>query len=106
MTETLLGLLIRAAFAVAGTVLTTCLIPYLKEKRLYAVIKKAVEAAEKLSQSARFDKKEYVLSVLRSRGVRMTPEVDAIVEGCVLELDLLLAGLRSPGPEEHAGDNL
>lgn len=106
MTETVLSVLIRAAFAVAGTVLTTYLIPYLKEKRLYAVIKKAVEAAEKLSQSARFDKKEYVLSVLRSRGVRMTPEVDAIVEGCVLELDLLLAGLRSSGPEEHTGDKI
>ncbi|MBQ7171249.1 MAG: hypothetical protein IJR89_03110 [Clostridia bacterium] len=99
MTETIVGILIKAVLAAAGAVLTTYLVPFLKEKRLYAVVKKAVEAAEKLSQNARFDKKEYVFSVLRSRGVRITPEVDAVVEGCVLELDLLLSGLFS-SPEE------
>ena len=51
-------------------------------------VKKAVEAADKLSEREKLDKKEYVRRILASAGVHLCDAVDAVIEGCVLELDL------------------
>ena len=51
------------------------------------------EAAEKLSETQQIDKNEYVKRVLASANVKLTDTVNAIIEGCVLELDLMISGL-------------
>ena len=66
------------------------LVPWLKEKRLYNIVKKGVMAAEKLAESGQLpkvDKKAYVLKFLMSRGIEITGEVETFIEAAVKELD-------------------
>lgn len=83
----------RVLFLVLGTLVSRYLIPWLKEKRLLSLVRRAVEAAEKLAENSKLDKKEYVVTVLRSAGVTVTPTVEAMIEGCVMELDMMLSGI-------------
>lgn len=64
-------------------------IPWLRERHLDGIIKKYVEAAEKLCASGQLTipKKEFVISLLQKRGIPITDEVDACIEACVVELD-------------------
>ena len=55
-----------------------------------------MEAAEKLSEHKSIDKKEYVKKILSAMGIRLSETVEAIIEGCVLELDLLISNVRDP----------
>ena len=55
-----------------------------------------VFAAEKLSETQDIDKNEYVKRVFASANVKLTDAVNAIIEGCVLELDLMISGLSAP----------
>ena len=69
-------------------------IPWLKEKQLYGVIKKFVRAAEKLGDNgtiAKEAKLEYVTALLAKRGVKVGPEVRAMIESAVGDLDDELA---------------
>ena len=66
--------------------------PWLEEKRIYNMVKKFVEAAEKLAESGvieKVDKKAKVIELLESKGITVTPEVDAFIEAAVKELDLV-----------------
>lgn len=66
-------------------------IPWLKDKRLYDMICRFVRAAQKLADTGAIDKttkKEYVISLLKAKGVVITPEVDAMIESAVFDLDL------------------
>lgn len=68
------------------------LIPFLQEKRLFNVVKNLVKAAEKMAESGvieKCDKKEKVIELLRKKGIQITDEVDALIEACVKELDLI-----------------
>ncbi len=70
----------------------TDLVPFLKEKRLYALIKNLVEGAEKMAESGMIekkDKKATVIKWLEEKGVEITPAVDAFIEAAVKELDLV-----------------
>ena len=71
-----------AAPFIAGTV-----VPWLKEKRLYGVVKHFVEAAEKLAENNDINKKEYVVRLLESKGIEITDEVEAYIESAVINLD-------------------
>lgn len=71
-----------AAPFIAGTV-----VPWLKEKRLYGIVKHFVEAAEKLSENNTINKKEYVVHLLESKGIEITDEVEAYIESAVINLD-------------------
>ena len=64
-------------------------IPWLRERRLDGIIRKYVEAAEKLCASGQLTipKKEFVISLLKKRGIPITDEVNACIEACVIELD-------------------
>lgn len=69
------------------------LVPWLKEKRLYNIVKKAVMAAEKLAESGQLpkvDKKAYVEKFLISRGVVINAEVETFIEAAVKEMDGLI----------------
>lgn len=68
------------------------LIPWLKEKRLYNVVKNFVRAAEKLAESGvieKVDKKAKVVELLESKGITVDATVEAFIESCVKELDLI-----------------
>ncbi len=99
--ETLIGTLVELAVGAVTLVLAYFLIPWLKEKRLISVVRKAVEAAEKLSEHQNFDKKEYVRRVLACAGIKLNETVEAMIEGCVLEIDLLISNIKDPEPDEN-----
>lgn len=77
------------------------LIPWLKEKRLIGIVRKAVEAAEKLAEHQSLDKKEYVRRVLACAGIKISETVEAMIEGCVLELDLLISNVKDPESDDN-----
>lgn len=67
-------------------------IPWLKEQRAFSAARKFVKAAHKLAQTGvipKANKKNYVLNMMQSCGIKVTPVVDAFVEAAVLELDHL-----------------
>lgn len=67
-------------------------IPWLKEKRLYNIVKSFVQAVEKLSESGvidKVDKKAKVIELLENRGIVVDATVDAFIESCVKELDIV-----------------
>ena len=66
-------------------------IPWLQEKHLYGLICKFVRAAEKLSDAGTIDKTaklSYVIGLIKNRlHIEMTPEIRAMIECAVGELD-------------------
>lgn len=81
---------IIAAIGIATYYIKTALIPWLKEKQLYSTVKKFVQAAEKLGSTGAIGKdkkKAYVVTLLESKGIEVTPEIDALIESAVQELD-------------------
>lgn len=65
-------------------------IPWLKERRLDGIVKKYVEAAEKMAASGQISKdmkKEFVRHLLEARGIHITEEVNALIEAAVIECD-------------------
>lgn len=90
--DEIIVLAVKLITAILGIILTTVVIPWLKEKRVYSIVKTAVRAAEKLAETAQIDKedkKEFVLEYLESRGIKITTEIEILIESCVEELDCL-----------------
>ena len=73
---------------VAAPFIRDTVVPWLKEKRLYGIVQHFVEAAEKLAENNRIDKKEYVLNMLKDKGIEITPEIEAYIESAVKKLDM------------------
>lgn len=73
---------------VAAPFIRETVVPWLKEKRLYGTVQHFVEAAEKLAENNKIDKKEYVLNMLKDKGIEITPEIEAYIESAVKKLDL------------------
>lgn len=68
------------------------LIPWLKEKRLYNTVERFVKAAEKLAESGvieKCDKKAKVVELLKNKGITVNETVEAFIESCVKELDII-----------------
>ena len=86
----LLEHLIEIVFAVAGVAVSTCLVPWLKEKKLYDTVKIAVNAAEKWAQNHDIDKRTWAEEQLAAAGIKTTPLVSAMIESAVSELDVML----------------
>ena len=67
-------------------------IPWLKEKRIYAVVKNFVQAVEKMAETGvinKTDKKAKVIELLQSKGIKVDTTVETLIESCVKELDML-----------------
>lgn len=94
--------IINLAIKLVGTVIVllvskTCL-PWIKEQRVYSTIRKLVQAAEKLAAAGairKVDKKSYVLRLLDEKGVAITPEIEAMIESAVEELDWMAAEIMA-----------
>lgn len=68
------------------------LIPSLKEKRIYNVVKNFVQAVEKMAEAGiipKTDKKKKVVELLESKNISVNVEVEAVIESCVKELDII-----------------
>lgn len=68
------------------------LVPWLKEKRLYNTVKNFVHAAEKLAESGvieKCNKKSEVIKLLKNKGIVVDETIEAFIESCVKELDLV-----------------
>ena len=84
----LIGILLTA---VVVPWLKTSAIPWMKEKQLYGLVKKFVQAAEKLAETGALEcveKKDYVVNLLVQKGYRMNDEIEAFIESAVKELDM------------------
>lgn len=72
--------------------ITNDLIPMLKEKHLYDMVKKFVQAAEKLAESGvikKADKKEMVINLLKNKGIVVDKVTESFIESAVKELDIV-----------------
>lgn len=77
-------------FAVLGLIVSTYVIPWLKNKNLYEQVRRFVLAAEKLAQNSKIDKKEWVLTQLQKNGVKVSEVVELMIESAVEEIDVAL----------------
>ncbi len=88
--------IIEAAFALIGVIITAIVIPFIRSKttvaqqqQINAWVKIAVAAAEQIytGSDRGVEKKAHVLSFLESKGVTLDVEsVDAMIEAAVYEL--------------------
>lgn len=95
------GGILQVVCALIGVLLTavvvpwlkTSAIPWMKEKQLYGLVQKFVQAAEKLAETGvleRKDKKQYVVKLLEQSGYNVNMETEAFIESAVKELDMTM----------------
>lgn len=95
------GGILQVVCALIGVLLTavvvpwlkTSAIPWMKEKQLYSLVQKFVQAAEKLAETGvleRKDKKQYVVKLLEQNGYKANAEIEAFIESAVKELDMTM----------------
>ena len=84
------------------------LVPWLKEKHLHNIVKNFVQAAEKLAESgviAKESKKDKVVELLESKGITVDATIDAFIESCVKELDIVTSVIYSEIVEVETEEN-
>lgn len=86
--------LIEIVFAVLGIVISTYVVPWLKEKKLYDTVKITVRAAEKWAETHEIDKRSWVEEQLGTLGITITPLLSAMIESAVKELDTALGKVK------------
>lgn len=96
------GVVVDAIITICGLVFTgVCIpwvvktgIPWLKEKHLYNIITTLVKAAEKMANAGSLTttKLDYVVQMLEKKGITLTPEVRAMIEAAVQDLDIAIDG--------------
>lgn len=78
--------------------------PWLEEKRIYNLISKFVEAAEKLAETGvikKTDKKQWVLNLLENNDIIIDEKISAFVESAVKQLDIVVDAVKDElTPEE------
>ena len=68
------------------------LIPWLKEQRIYSIVKTFVQAVEKMAESGiieKSDKKQKVIELLARKGIVINATIEAFIESAVKELDII-----------------
>ena len=91
-------LAVRILFLILSAVVSAYVIPWLKEKHLYGIVYKMVEAAEKWNRTHQIDKKQWVIDLLTERGIEVNAYVEALIDACVEELDIQIGTAL---PEEY-----
>lgn len=104
MSEIIISIFIEHLFQIVASIISIIvtgiilpmiredLIPFLKEKRLYNIVIIGVQAAEKLAETDQIkkaDKKQYVITYLKKKGVTITPEIETFIESVCKEIDLI-----------------
>lgn len=96
------NIIVEAIIAICGLLFTGVFIPWvkstgipwLKEKRLYGLASLFVKAAEKQCEAGTLTipKLDYVMQRLEEKGYQITPEVRAVIEAAVKDLDIAVDG--------------
>lgn len=104
--------IIEAAFALIGVIITAIVIPFIKSKTTVAQqqainswVRIAVAAAEQIyvGSGRGVEKKAHVLSFLKSKGITLDVEtVDAMIESAVYELTNGVIEIGAPVEAEKA----
>ena len=71
--------------------------PWLEEKRIYGLVQKFVEAAEKLAETGvieKCDKKDKVIELLEQSGIVVDNKIEAFIESAVKQLDLVIETIK------------
>ena len=104
MLETILNAVLPNIFEIIGTIISLIcayyvipyikeeLIPWLKEQRVYGIIKNFVQAVEKMAESGiieKADKKQKVIELLARKGIVINATIEAFIESAVKELDII-----------------
>lgn len=104
MLETILNAILPNVLEIIGTVISLIcayyiipyikedLIPWLKEQRVYSIIKTFVQAVEKMAESGiieKADKKQKVIELLARKGIVINATIEAFIESAVKELDII-----------------
>lgn len=94
LTQTLAYFFKAIILALTGVItfyIKTVLVPWLQDKQIYTTVQRFVQAAEKLAEAGDLttgpDKKSYVIRLLQSKNIEVTPEIEALIESAVEELD-------------------
>lgn len=78
--------------------------PWLEEKRVYNLVQKFVEAAEKLVETGvlpKADKKQWVIELLEKNGVTVDAKTEAFIESAVKQLDLVIETVKDEVKQEE-----
>lgn len=67
------------------------LVPWLKDRGIYAEVQRMVAAAEKWAQNHDIDKNAWVVLALEEIGITVTPRVRKWIEAAVMELDIAIS---------------
>ena len=89
--DAVLSLAVLAFTSVVVPWLKGTAVPWLKEKRLYGIVQKFVNAAEKMADAGNLgkgEKKAYVVRMLSELGIKVDDQIDAMIESAVIELDI------------------
>ena len=92
--------IVKIVFLVLGTLVTVYVVPWIKEKGLYDIVKKMVQGAEKWSETMDIDKKEWVIERLEARGIEVNDYVEALIESACEELDIAWAQVSDEFTED------
>lgn len=120
MVETLLDSILSNVLEIIATIISLVvayyvipyiksdLIPWLKEKHLYNMVKSFVQAAEKLAESnviPKSEKKQKVIELLENKGITVDATIDAFIESCVKELDIVTSTIYEEIIEVETEEN-
>ena len=102
--EIIVGVLSVVVSVYLIPLIKTELKPWLENKRIYGLVQKFVEAAEKLAETGviqKVDKKDKVIELLKENGIEVTPTVESFIESAVKQLDLVIETVKDEvKPEE------
>lgn len=82
--------IILALSGVVTFYIKTVLVPWLQDRQLYTTVQRYVQAAEKVASTNGEKgkwKKAYVVKLLLEKGIKVTPEIEALIESATEELD-------------------
>lgn len=95
----LVPIIIRIVFTGLACLITSKIIPWLKNQYIWFYVEKFVEAADKLAETGKLDKgnvkKEYVVNCLKSAGINVDDTVLIWIEAAVREADILADEIKS-----------
>lgn len=85
-----IDLIVRLIIVALSFLCAWYVVPWLKEKGIYAEVKRLVAAAEKWAQNHDIDKNAWVVASLEEIGIKVTPRVAKWIEAAVMELDIAI----------------
>ena len=65
-------------------------IPWLREQRIFSLVRKLVKGAEKAAEAGKIpktDKHALVVRFLKMKGIEVTPFLDAFIDAAIKEMD-------------------